>query len=351
MPSLVEREEMSEPMKEALRRHVVREREKRMREEKEAEKDFERRAKIEEERRRKEEEDSVTLEQIKDQLSSLHKKHETLKDEKHQLFCQLKKVLQEEERKKQKIKEQTEMVASSHGHYSHSLSNMSNYQMMQGGHYQHHQAMPYLSLPGRQSSPRIHPSLRHSMNPQTSPAPHQGVKRPHSPASPQPSPIQMYQRASMAASGHLPTAPQHSKYDHAFSAHPSSHFSLSGLTNPPTTQHGSIHGTPSRHISVLHGTPPTARSNDQRSPYNSLSLDKQLEMASQKSGFGDDSGSLSSPGRRSMIRMLPQGPLIPQQVTQGSRSRSGSPGRYQGHPEKPHSPFHVANPLSGSRYY
>lgn len=338
MPTLLEREELSGAMKTALRNHIKREREKKKREEKEAEKDFERRAKIEEERKRKEKEDSVNLEQIKDQLASSGKKLDNLKIEKHSLFVQLKKVLQEEEKRK-KEKELKELGELNAAHYGHPIQNL----MMPGGHYQPHQ-MPYYS---GQSSPHVHPSLRQAIN-QVHPQPIQhGVKRPHSPSSPQPSPIQLFQRNALASGHglHLPTA-QHPKYEHGYNNHPTSHLGVVNSSNSGA-QSTNMMGTPSRHISVLHNVSP-GRASGSKSPY---SLGKSHDNVNPVSGFNDDHmNNLSS---RPNIRMIPQqSGLIPQPISASPRSRSGSPGRFATmHTDKSHSPYHGTSPIVGGRFY
>lgn len=91
-------------MKGALRSHIIR---KRQRLKQELEQDaIEKRLKREKEL--KQLQDAMTLDQIKEQLSVLEKKLETLRDEKHNLFVQLKQVLNEDNsrRKQQKSEDQ-----------------------------------------------------------------------------------------------------------------------------------------------------------------------------------------------------------------------------------------------------
>jgi len=90
----------------------MREREKKKQEE-EQDAAMERLKKEREQRKKKEEEDSLTLEQTKEQISELDKKLGKLKDEKHELFSRLKKVLHEEDnsKKKQQMREQSEMLS------------------------------------------------------------------------------------------------------------------------------------------------------------------------------------------------------------------------------------------------
>lgn len=77
---------------------------------------MERIKKEEEMRKKKEQEDSLTLEQTKEQVTQLDKKLEDLKSEKHELFCQLKKVLHQEDetRKKAQLKEQSDLQIMNH---------------------------------------------------------------------------------------------------------------------------------------------------------------------------------------------------------------------------------------------
>lgn len=93
-----------EQMWKVLKAHILRER---------ARKKQEREQEVEEERLRKEREareqqDVMTLGETRDQISQLESKLTHLKEEKHQLFLQLKKVLNEDDnRRKQIIKEST----------------------------------------------------------------------------------------------------------------------------------------------------------------------------------------------------------------------------------------------------
>lgn len=93
-----------EQMWKVLKAHILRER---------ARKKQEREQEVEEERLRKEREareqqDVMTLGETREQISQLEAKLTHLKEEKHQLFLQLKKVLNEDDnRRKQIIKEST----------------------------------------------------------------------------------------------------------------------------------------------------------------------------------------------------------------------------------------------------
>ncbi|KAK9869338.1 hypothetical protein WA026_003093 [Henosepilachna vigintioctopunctata] len=103
-----DKSEHSEQMWKVLKSHLIRER---------ARKKQEREAEVEEERLRKEREareqqDVMTLGETREQISHLEAKLQQLKDEKHQLFLQLKKVLNEDDnRRRQMVKETSEMLA------------------------------------------------------------------------------------------------------------------------------------------------------------------------------------------------------------------------------------------------
>lgn len=103
MPAAVEeKSDRSDQMWKALKCHIQRER---------ARKKQEREAEVEEERLRKEREareqqDVMTLGETREQISQLESKLQLLKEEKHQLFLQLKKVLNEDDnRRRQLVKE------------------------------------------------------------------------------------------------------------------------------------------------------------------------------------------------------------------------------------------------------
>ncbi|KAK4885400.1 hypothetical protein RN001_001671 [Aquatica leii] len=108
MPAAVtDKSDRSEQMWKALRIHIQRER---------ARKKQEREAEVEEERLRKEREareqqDVMTLGETREQIQQLEGKLQQLKEEKHQLFLQLKKVLNEDDnRRRQLVKESNDML-------------------------------------------------------------------------------------------------------------------------------------------------------------------------------------------------------------------------------------------------
>lgn len=111
MPVLIDRPKMTVATYHALKRHIMREREKK-KQEQEHDALIERLKKERELQKKKQEEDNLTLEQIKDQIGIMDSKHESLKNEKHELFSQLKKVLHQEDetRRRAQIKEQSELL-------------------------------------------------------------------------------------------------------------------------------------------------------------------------------------------------------------------------------------------------
>ncbi|XP_022913000.1 G protein pathway suppressor 2 isoform X2 [Onthophagus taurus] len=100
MPSAVaEQPDRDELMRKALKAHIMRERQR---------KKQEREAKVEEERLRKEREarerqNVMTLGETRDQLAEMEAKLVSLKEEKHQLFLQLKKVLHEDDNRRKQL--------------------------------------------------------------------------------------------------------------------------------------------------------------------------------------------------------------------------------------------------------
>lgn len=119
MPAIVMgRPKRSEAMWEALKTHIIRERQKK-KQEQEADAEVERQRK---ERERQQKQDVMTLGETREQISQLEVRLAQLKDEKHQLFLQLKKVLNEDDnRRRQLVKESNEMM-SMHGYPAVALS-------------------------------------------------------------------------------------------------------------------------------------------------------------------------------------------------------------------------------------
>lgn len=154
-----EKPAQNEQMWDVLKSHIIRERIRR-KQEREAEVEEER---LRKEREEREKQDVMTLGETKEQLSQLEARLAQLKEEKHQLFLQLKKVLNEDDnRRRQLIKESSDMLA------------------LQAGLI--HQHPLYIS----QSMPRTGPVSQ----PQTG---FKGtIKRPRSPSPPPAVPVSLY---------------------------------------------------------------------------------------------------------------------------------------------------------------
>ncbi|XP_009861432.2 uncharacterized protein LOC100185651 isoform X1 [Ciona intestinalis] len=283
MPVLVEREKINPVMQKALQFHILREREKRKQEAAEAEKDFERKAKEEEEKRKKIEEENSTLEEIKEQLVKLREKQESLRQEKHQLFWQFKRVLHEEGKRKERLREQSEMNSFSSGHYqAHAMTMGPHHLLPQARYPTHPHQSPY-------TVPQNVQSISGSQVIQ------QGLKRPHSPTPPSSG---MYQRQAQIH----PTA--QNKYEFA------GHSSHSYISPARSGSHYSSTSTPPGRLHNPYQTPdrPGAHQTGKDTP-------TYLEET------------------RPRIRMLPQNFLSHQLQTSPFTSsshliRSNSPGRY-----------------------
>ncbi|KRT85811.1 hypothetical protein AMK59_2724 [Oryctes borbonicus] len=162
MPAAVtETPDSTEQMHKALKAHILRERQ-RKKQEREAEVEEER---LRKEREAREQQDVMTLGETREQISQLETKLIQLKEEKHQLFLQLKKVLNEDDnRRRQLVKESNEML-------------------------------PLQALPGNLLHQQVfvpQPVVR-------GPVPQQAfkpaVKRPRSPSPPQSVPVSIYHQA------------------------------------------------------------------------------------------------------------------------------------------------------------
>ncbi|XP_057373083.1 trithorax group protein osa-like isoform X1 [Daphnia carinata] len=101
MPAIVlEKPKLSRPMWNSLKSHIIRERQ-RKKQEQEADAEVERQRR---EREDQQKEQEMTLEETKEQVAQSESKLSQLKEDKHQLFLQLKKVLNEDDTRR-KIKE------------------------------------------------------------------------------------------------------------------------------------------------------------------------------------------------------------------------------------------------------
>nr|CAD7404112.1 unnamed protein product [Timema cristinae] len=113
MPSVtLNRPKRSEEMWETLKVYIIKQRQKK-KQEQEADEEVERQRK---ERERQQKQDVMTLGETREQILQLEMRLKELKDEKHQLFLQLKKVLNEDDnRRRQLVKENNDMM-SLHGY-------------------------------------------------------------------------------------------------------------------------------------------------------------------------------------------------------------------------------------------
>ncbi|XP_070560630.1 G protein pathway suppressor 2-like isoform X2 [Ptychodera flava] len=213
MPALLERPKMTQAMAAALKHHILKERERKRQEEEEADKAIERKKEERERQRKKAEAESLNLEETREEIKKLEEKLKELQHEKHELFLQLKKVLNEDEnRRRQKIKEQSERE------FIHPMS-----------HTQYHgglaMAGPPMMVPGHITAGR--PALLgdspkgHMYRPQTPPsqAVHPGVKRPRSPSPPV---VQLYPQRPNTQGAYTQNQ-HHSSYATHQTAHSSYH--------------------------------------------------------------------------------------------------------------------------------
>uniref|UniRef100_H2Y7S2 G protein pathway suppressor 2 n=1 Tax=Ciona savignyi TaxID=51511 RepID=H2Y7S2_CIOSA len=290
MPVLLEREKTNPLMQKALQIHIIQEREKRKQEAAEAEKDFERKAKEEEEKRKKIEEENSTLEEIKEQLIKLKEREDALRQDKHQLFWQFKRVLHEEGKRKERLREQSDMnTFSSERFQTQGMALGPHHLLTQARYSTHPQQGPYAA-----AVPQNVQSISGSQ------AMQQGIKRPHSPTA---TSSGMHQRQAMMPS----TAPN--KYDF------SGHSNLSYLSPARSGAHHSVASTPPGRIHNPYQTP---------------------ERVSQ-SGTGKETPTYLEE-TRPRIRMLPQNFISHQLATSPFSSsnhlvRSNSPGRFPPKPE------------------
>ncbi|KAK7105807.1 G protein pathway suppressor 2-like isoform X2 [Littorina saxatilis] len=190
MPALLERPKMTRTMYEGLKRHIMNERAK-IKQEQEQDALIERMRKEREQRKKKEEEEALTLEQTKEQISQLEKRLDQLRSDKHQLFLQLKKVLNQEEetRRRAQLKEQSEMLSLQQQAYSqHGLGPSGHPVMLQASHMSSRPTlykpvqMPVQAPMKRARSPSPPPSSSYQSNY------HSDSKYPYSASKPGPSP-------------------------------------------------------------------------------------------------------------------------------------------------------------------
>lgn len=167
--------EKEEQLWNALKRHIMRERE-RKKQELEAEVEEER---LRKEREAREKQDVMTLGETKEQIQMLEKQLQELRNEKQQLFLQLKKVLNEDDNRKRQMKESVEMFA---------IHNIPQQQIF---------------LPQRTPT-AMPPHQQHLIHKSTPPV--NVAKRTHSPSP------QGYYKQSNASQAYPPPQPQKSQY-------------------------------------------------------------------------------------------------------------------------------------------
>ncbi|XP_065284615.1 G protein pathway suppressor 2-like [Dermacentor albipictus] len=142
MPVTVEHPKMNPAMWAALKKHIMRQREK-QKQEQEADAATERGRS---ERESKRPQDEMTLEQVRDELQQSEKKLATLKEEKHKLFVQLKKVLQEDDARKRGLEKKADKMAALDRHYH--QQQPQNIQERNGAHSTYELPQPIPQNPG-----------------------------------------------------------------------------------------------------------------------------------------------------------------------------------------------------------
>ncbi|XP_072037194.1 uncharacterized protein [Amphiura filiformis] len=196
MPALLERPKLSKEMAAALKHHILKERERKRQEEEEADKAIERKKEEQEKLRKKKEAESLSLEETREQIKSLEEKLTSLQAEKHELFLQLKKVLNEDEnRRRQQMREKSDMgmsAAISHHQYHPAFHLQGPHMIIPSGHLA--QRPPLLG-----DSPKSH-MYRSQQQPAQSV---HGVKRARSPSPPV---VQLYPQ-NPVHSAHYPQGP------------------------------------------------------------------------------------------------------------------------------------------------
>ncbi|XP_071480611.1 uncharacterized protein [Diadema antillarum] len=173
MPALLERPKLTKAMALALRVHIVKERERKRQEEEEADKAIERKRQEQERLRKKHEAETLSLEETKEQIKNMEEKLKSLQQEKHELFLQLKKVLNEDEvRRRQEESKKNEILAARSQPYYPALPLSGPHMLVQSGSL----ARPTLLGDGAKG---------HYYRTQTPPSQTvQGVKRSRSPSPP-----------------------------------------------------------------------------------------------------------------------------------------------------------------------
>lgn len=171
MPALIERPKMSLQMWAALKAHIMRERE-RKKQEQEADEAIERLRREQEQKRKQ---DQMTLEEIKDQVVQSEKKLKDLKDEKHKLFMQLKKVLHEDETRRrahEMAAAQAAAAAASQAYATHPGINAGSVTQSQSLYIQNIGRTPVLYKMATPNNTVHSGSLKRPLTPSPPPMPH-----------------------------------------------------------------------------------------------------------------------------------------------------------------------------------
>lgn len=248
------------------------ERERKRQEEEEVDKMMEQKLRDEQERRRKKEmEERMSLEETREQIMKLQEKLNSLQEEKHQLFLQLKKVLHEEEKRRRKEQSDLTTLASAaypQGMVMHAGTHLINMQGSPGAHSRHSSLMADRAK--QMFAPQVITSRHYSSQPSFSPTPAEHGQ---------------YQASQSSHSPYTVSQPQHS-----FSAGQAGPVNYAGSQpirgasafqtmqylphqQPGYTVHGHYPGAHPGFIPASSGIP----------------LQKQLEHANQQSGFTDSS--------------------------------------------------------------
>ncbi|XP_072349616.1 G protein pathway suppressor 2 isoform X2 [Scyliorhinus torazame] len=325
MPALLERPKMSSAMARALHQHIMKERARKRQEEEEVDKMMEQKMKEEQERKRKKElEERMSLEETKEQISKMELKLQSLQEEKHQLFLQLKKVLHEEEKRRAKMKEQSDMNTLTQATYPQALAVHSSQHLIniQEGH-----GRPGGLLGDRPKS-QMFPSGAISQS-----------------------------RAFTVQAGFPAAQPDHAQYQTAQSGHSSyavgqtqhgppygtgqtvTYASSSQLRGPSAFQAISAYLPHQQTAYAVHGhfTPQQGFI----APSTAIPLQKQLEHANQQSGFTDSAG---------LAYVHPQRPASPGAFPHGSSPQQTLPAGFQTAGQTTPRHAYLAH-SQGQRYY
>lgn len=347
MPALIERPKMSLAMWAALKSHIMKQREKK-KQEQEADAAIER---LRREQEMKRKQDAMTLEEIKEQLAQLEQKHSCLKEEKHQLFLQLKKVLHEDDnRRRAMVKEANDVISGTHSYPPPGLP--------VGG------PPPMYMIGGGPLMNRTPVVYKVGAPPQQNMLPTGAMKRPRSPSPPPQSTAyqpgfsykthvtaygqkggpyqtgQTYYSHTVAAtgSGTSATVATTVQYPGYSAPHPAQYPPLPPDQTAGSKAHIPPHGYP--HITHL-----------QQQGYVGT-LHQQLDHANQKSGFSEEKYYVQQPTVMSMRSGVPVAgaqPLISIQQPKPGGITSGFPIRTQQPPTSaPHYQPPTSNPSIGN---